>query len=479
VTAPGGHWSESFEKGAEMLRVQGDAVVDADGARVLLRGVGLGGWMNMENFITGYPANESAMREAVGRVLGADRAERFFDRLLDHLFGDADAAFLAELGVNCLRLPINQRHFERDDRPFELLAPGFERLDAAIATCARHGIYTVIDLHAVPGCQNQHWHSDNPTHLAAFWRHPHFQDRVVNLWRALAERYRGNHWVAGYNLLNEPGDPSGDVVGPFHDRLVAAVREVDPDHIVFVDGNTYSTDFSIFAEPYENAIFACHDYARAGMAFGGPYPGRTNGQWVDRDTLEATFLERTRFQRELGAPVWVGEFGPVYTGDPARDEQRYQVLSDQLDIYDRHGAGWSIWTYKDVGLQGLVHAAPDSAYLARFGDLVAKKGRLGVDAWGSTDREVPEVLEPLHDLVAREFPQWKPYPWGARGTTDDLVRHVLFAQAMLPEYAERFADLGDEQLEALAASFALAQCVRRARLCDMLAARMGAAGTVA
>jgi endoglucanase len=41
-----------------MLRVQGDAVVDADGARVLLRGAGLGGWMNMENFITGYPANE-------------------------------------------------------------------------------------------------------------------------------------------------------------------------------------------------------------------------------------------------------------------------------------------------------------------------------------------------------------------------------------------------------------------------------------
>ena len=121
--------------------------------------------------------------------------------------------------------------------------------------------------------QNQHWHSDNPTHVAAFWRHPHFQDRVVNLWRALAERFQANTWVAGYNLLNEPADPSGAVVGPFHDRLVEAVREVDPDHIVFIDGNTYSTDFSAFGEPYENAIYACHDYARDGMAFGGPYNG--------------------------------------------------------------------------------------------------------------------------------------------------------------------------------------------------------------
>ena len=207
----------------------------------------------------------------------------------------------------------------------------------------------------------------------------------MHLWEAFADRYRDWPEVAGYNLLNEPADPSGEVVGPFHDRLVAAVRAIDPDHIVFVDGNTYSTDFSMFSEPYENTIFACHDYARAGMAFGGPYPGETQGVWVDRDALEETFLERTRFQRETGTPIWVGEFGPVYTGDPERDEMRYRILADQLDIYDEHGAGWSIWTYKDVGLQGLVHTAPDSPYMHRFGDLIEKKARLGIDSWGSTD----------------------------------------------------------------------------------------------
>ena len=103
---------------------------------MLLRGLGLGGWMNMENFITGYPANESAMRAAVAGVLGADRATRFFDRLLDSFFDAADARLLAGLGVNCVRLPINQRHFERDAAPFELLPKGFERLDAAVRACA-------------------------------------------------------------------------------------------------------------------------------------------------------------------------------------------------------------------------------------------------------------------------------------------------------------------------------------------------------
>jgi hypothetical protein len=209
------------------------------------------------------------------------------------------------------------------------------------------------------------------------------------------------------------------------------------------------------------------------MAFGGPYPGETQGQWIDRDVVEQKFLERTRFQRETGTPIWVGEFGPVYTGDPERDEQRYQILADQLEIYERNGAGWSIWTYKDVGLQGLVQVAPESVYMRHFGALIDKKARLGIDSWGSTDEELPEVLGPVHELIAREFPRWSPYPWSPGATTDDLVRHVLFAQAMLAEYAERFRGVDDGELAELADSFALEHCVRRERLCELLASRMG------
>src|SRR5262245_11877690 len=161
------------------LRVDADRIVDGSGSPVVLRGVGLGGWMNMENFITGYPANESSMREAVSAVLGTNRADAFFERLLDRFFGAADAEFLASLGVNCVRLPINQRHFEWT--PFEWLSNGFERLARAVDVLGAAGIHSVIDLHAVPGSQNQHWHSDNATHIAAFWRHPHFMDRATAL----------------------------------------------------------------------------------------------------------------------------------------------------------------------------------------------------------------------------------------------------------------------------------------------------------
>lgn len=449
------------------LRVSGSHLVDEEGTPVRLRGVGLGGWLNMENFVTGYPANESSMRAAVREVLGDHRYTLFFERLLTSFFTEADADFLRDLGINCVRIPVNYRHLESDDRPMEIIEDGFRHLDRVIRILGERGIYSVIDLHALPGAQNQHWHSDNPTHVAFFWQHRHFQDRVINLWEAIADRYTDNRWVAGYNPVNEPGDPTGRVIGPFYDRLVKAVRAVDPDHVLFLDGNTYSTDFSIFREVYENTVFVCHDYALAGLAHGGPYPGYTRGEWCDRNTLEQTFLKRTQFQRETGTPIWVGEFGPVYTGDPAVDEQRYQVLRDQLEIYDAYNAGWSLWTYKDVGLQGLVYAR--GPYMERFGPFIEKKARLGADRWGSTMEEMADVLAPLYRLIESEFPSWDPYPWGQRYQVDDLLRHILFAQALLPEYAELFRGLDDDELIALADSFAFANCVRREPLIELLA----------
>ncbi|MFI5799939.1 glycoside hydrolase family 5 protein [Streptomyces sp. NPDC051677] len=452
-----------------LLRVSGTRLETSDGTPVRLRGAGLGGWMNMENFITGYPGNEAAMRSAVREVLGERRYELFFDRFLTAFFDEADAALLAAKGVNCLRLPVNYRHFEDDARPFEIREEGFAHLDRVVDLCARHGIYTVIDLHSLPGGQNHQWHSDNPTHLPFFWDHPHFQDRVVRLWEVIAERYKDNPWVAGYNPVNEPADDSGRVLPAFYDRLAGAIRAVDPHHILFLDGNQYSTDFDIFGDPVDNAVYTCHDYARAGFARSGGYPGDVDGVRIDKDWVEEAFLRRTAYMRKTNTPVWVGEFGPVYTGDPARDEQCAQLLADQLDIYRRHEASWSVWTYKDVGLQGLVHISPDSAYHQHFAEFMAKKHRLGAEAWGSPEGVIRELAKPLEQLVNDEFPGFSGRPFNTRQWIDVLLRHILLSQPLVQEYAGLFHGLGDDDVIALADSFALEQCVQRDRLLDSLA----------
>jgi endoglucanase len=464
------HGETPGEGAPSFLTAAGSDLVDARGRVIHLRGVALGGWMNMENFITGFPANESAMRNAVRDVLGDAKYELFFEGLLNAFFDDDDARFLADCGLTALRLPVNYRHFEEDSRPFQIRTDGFRHLDRVIDLCAARGIYSIVDLHALPGYQNQRWHSDNPTHVASFWTHPHFQDRVVHLWEAFADHYKDNPWVAGYNPINEPADDSRRVVGPFYERLVSAIRAVDPQHTVFLDGNTYSTEFDVFTREFENVVYACHDYAAPGLGFGGPYPGQTRGVYVDKEAVERKFLERSAYSRKTTTPVWVGEFGPIYTGNEQVDVRRQQLLADQLEIYGRHHANWSLWTYKDIGMQGLACVKPGSAYGSRFGAFVAKKTRLGADAWGSTGEGLREVTQPVQEMIAQEAADFNPYPWGRWDWVKTLLLNIAVAQSLVGEYAELFRGLTGSDLMDLADSFAFRNCAVREPLHSQLVA---------
>lgn len=455
------------------LTVDGTRIVDEEGRTVVLRGVGLGGWMNMENFISGYPGAERDIRRLLADAMGSEACDAFFDAYLDGFFGPDDARYLTSLGLNSVRIPVNYRHFEDDAAPFVWKEEGFRRLDAVVRTLGEHGIYSIIDLHALPGAQNQHWHSDNPTHRAEFWTQRSFQDRAVALWEQFAERYRDRPEVAGFNPVNEPSDPTGTALLDFYDRVEQAIRAIDPRHILFLDGNKYSTDFSVFSrrvEPLPNAVYTAHDYALPGITSATEYPGLTRGEHFDRDVVEQTFLRRTAYMRETGTPIWIGEFGPVYTEDRGQDAWRYRLLQDQLDIYAEHGASWALWTYKDIGLQGIRTVDPASSYLQRIQPVLEQKRRLGVDSWGGSDAGVRDVLDPIDALFDREFPGYAPYPWGRQPHIAVLVRHILFAEPLAERFAARFAGLSPAEAAEDAAAFRFDRTNERTGLADLLRA---------
>lgn len=453
------------------LKIKRDEILGADNQPVILRGTSLGGWMNMENFITGYPANEEGMRQAVLEVLGQTKYEFFFDRFLEYFFTEDDARFIASLGLNLLRVPVNYRHFEDDMRPFEIIESGFKHLDRVVDLCARHGIYTIIDLHAVPGYQNTDWHSDNPTHVGFFWQHKHFQDRTVHLWQVFAERYKDQPWVAGYNLINEPYDPSEKLIAPVYRRLVEAIREIDPHHLIFLEGNRFAKEFHMFGEPLPGVAYTHHDYAAPGIVAGGQYPGYTRGEYFDRETLQESFLSLSKYMLEHHVPIWVGEFGALYTGDTEIDATRDRIVRDQLEIYNYYHANWAIWLYKDIGLQGLTYASPDSAWMQRIGHFVNKKARLGTDSWGGRDTYIRHLLEPLEQTFAADFPDYKPGPFGlARHRIKRLVPSILLAEALLPEFAELFRDMSETEIDEMMQSFLFKNCVIRTALAETLAA---------
>jgi hypothetical protein len=181
--------------------------------------------------------------------------------------------------------------------------------------------------------------------------------------------------------------------------------------------------------------------------------------------------------RQTGTPVWVGEFGPVYTGEPARDEMRYALLRDQLEIYGQNDASWSLWTYKDLGLQGLVTAAPDSPYVRRIAAVMEKKRRLGADSWGGSDQQVRQIIEPVEQLFDTEFPGFDPYPWGRRPWIALLVRHIMLAEPLAEEFGRCFAGLSPDAAADLADSFSFAACGRNERLAALVREYAGVRGT--
>jgi endoglucanase len=468
-----------------MLRVWGSEIVDTEGGSVRLRGVCVGGWMNMENFINGYPGDESGVRRAAAEVLGPAKAEFLFDRWLDHFFSQEDAAFLKRCGANVVRLPLNYRHFEADADPYRYLEKGFGRLSRAVEACARAGLYVIFDLHSVQGWQNTDWHCDNSSRHSYIWKHPHFQERFVALWREIARRFRGNSTVAGYNLMNEPvtGAPAGrftakyqtdwDVFNRLYRRTVEAVREVDRDHIIFLEGDYFSTRFSKLDPPFApNLVYSSHNYSPAATN-PGKYPGKSGKTLWNRERQADVFRaeEGTVFTRENRVPLWVGEFGASLHGGAADTAYRLRALEDQIMIFEEQAAHWTIWTYKDIGVMGMVSVDPRSEYSRLMKPVQRAKRVLGTDLWlytGVPKTFVQKSVDRLARFAERTIGDKEIDHPSNRIFLSQAVQAGYFANLMQPAFAKRFQGLSENQIDEVMQSFAFRNCRVHKGLAEML-----------
>jgi endoglucanase len=489
-----GNSARSSTPRLSLLSVRGDQIVDTAGAPVRLRGTCIGGWMNMEDFIAGYPGSEHGLRSTMADVLGEGKARFFFDRLLDYMFAEEDVVFLKSVGANVVRLPLNYRHFESDMAPFQYHEAGFRRLDQALEWCAKHGLYVIFDLHAVQGWQNSDWHSDNANRVSLFWDQQHFQDRFVALWEEFARRYRGNSTVAGYNVMNEPAsnNPSGrfsdtyrpawNKINAVYRRVVEAIRAIDPKHIVFLEGDYYSRLFREFEPPFApSLVYSSHNYNTAG--FGpGAYPevgvgvGENGQNGWGRAYQERTFdaHEGTQYARSHGVPLWVGEFGAVYNGPSRERPDRLRAMADQLDVFEDFGAHWTTWTYKDVGVMGMVELDPQSEYIERIAPILEAKRQLASDFWMRWLPSTPakDRVRDLARLIEQTIGDPDIDPAGNEKYLNQAALAGYAATLMQPAYAKHFSGLSETEIDRVLQSFAFANCQAHRELNEVLRIRM-------
>lgn len=291
-------------------------------------------------------------------------------------FGSDDAEFLHANGFNTVRVGVIWGAVEPQPGTYD---------DAYLAAIAQtvqmlgeHGIVSLLDFHqdlyseqfqgeGAPAWAVQDGGLANPplgfpgSYFAnpaedyawdQFWRNAPapdgvgLQDHLAAAWAHVAQAFRNDPRVFGYELLNEPwpgtlwqpcllpllGCPLFDsTLTAFYRRVVAAVRAADSAKVVWFEPNVLFnegivTNLGTIADPRTGLAF--HDYC-------GPESiGLGNTLCGPQDDL--TFANAKSYAGKRGIPQLVTEFGA--TDDLAN-------LSDMVARADRNRVGWMEWAY--------------------------------------------------------------------------------------------------------------------------------------
>lgn len=203
---------------------------------------------------------------------------------------------------------------------------------------------------------------------------------------------------------------------------------------------------------------------------GFPTGDRYKGTAEQKERLEKQFFRKSEFMVEHKVPMWNGEFGPVYADSQDSDadsinEDRYNLLGQQLKLYDKYKIGWSIWLYKDIGIQGMLHTNRDSKWNRTIQPFLDKKRQHRLDAWGAhPSSEVEAAVSPLVQWIDKVCPTAKetyPGPWNTERHVMRAVFQTFLSGAFSDEFANQFEGTDKKELDELAHSFHFDECVQR------------------
>ena len=313
--------------GPDFIHAEGTRLVDAGGELFTVKGINLGNWLVPEGYMFKFmraraPAEISGVIEA---LIGPEEASRFWTEFRNEYIAEDDIRFIKAAGFNTVRVPLHWRLFvEPGENEARFEGPGWSLLDRLVEWCRESGLRVILDLHAAPGGQTGVNHDDGFGFPLTFYV-PRYRRLTIELWRQLAAHYHDEPTILGYDLLNEPISPYSDEaylnprLEPLYRDIVAAIRSVDPNHLVLLAGAQWSTSFAVFDRPFDgNAVYTYHKF------------------WAKptRDALQSY----VNFSRQWNVPILIGETGE-FNDDWNR---RFRELHERL------GIGWVFWPYKSL-----------------------------------------------------------------------------------------------------------------------------------
>ncbi|HNW52677.1 MAG TPA: cellulase family glycosylhydrolase, partial [Bacteroidales bacterium] len=333
----------STEIMAQGLKASGKKIVDDKGNEVILRGMGLGGWMLQEPYMldmSGFAGTQWQIKEKIETLIGTINTEAFYDKWLANHCTRRDIDSLASWGFNSVRLPMHYNLYTLpvEDEPVDgentWLDRGFAMTDSLISWCKANHMYVILDLHAAPGGQGKDAAiSDANPAKPTLWESTANRLKTIALWRKLAERYANEPWVGAYDLINEPnwsftsgGNQNGcseNQNAPLRQMyidLTNAIRQVDTKHMLIIEGNCWGNNYNgIFPLWDNNMALSFHKY------------------WSNNDQGSISGIVGLR--NTYNVPIWLGESGENSNG----------WFTDAIQLVENNGIGWAWWPLKKIG----------------------------------------------------------------------------------------------------------------------------------
>jgi len=303
------------------VHAQGSQLVDGAGKPLMLRGINLGNWFEPEGYmfhLDGGPQSPREIEDLTGELIGPEKSAAFWKQWRESYITEADMDRMKAMGFNSVRVPIHWKFFSSDD------PEGFRLMDRLVSWARKDGIYVIIDMHCAPGGQTG-TNIDDSYGYPWLYSDKEAQAQTIAVWRRIAKHYANDPAVLGYDLLNEPIPHFPELqqynkdLEPLYRRMVAAVRQVDRNHVVILGGAQWDSNFKVFGPPYDkNAMYTFHKY------------------WTATDV--SVIREYLDFRDKYHVPIWLGESG----------ENKDEWIAAFTKTLEENHVGWCFWPYKKM-----------------------------------------------------------------------------------------------------------------------------------
>tara|TARA_R110000868_G_scaffold259361_2_gene517147 strand:+ start:5646 stop:6959 length:1314 start_codon:yes stop_codon:yes gene_type:complete len=363
------------------LRADNKLIVNSDNEEVLLKGVNVGQWLIMEGFMSGSNGNMKQVdmkRKLFDSGLQPEAIEVLFQKWRDNFITEADVEFIASRGFNAIRVPLHyelfltsaQRELRTDvaytDGNAKLTKyneykaslkswvdnnelaesknlDGFKIIDDLISWSKPHGIYLILDMHAVPGTAGD----NSPITDELYSSKDFFNDSrnpiaLSRIWDRISERYKDENTIAMYDLINEPhrlNDSDMGILRNAFNVMIQNIRANNDNTLIIIQGGEFGNQYktnggsnSLFPSDFtdnSNLVYNIHRYRL-------PNNKTESNPWNQQNHV-AYFADAIAFQNQYNVPMFVGETGL---------DTDYARLAGNFDTMEELKFGYTLWSLK-------------------------------------------------------------------------------------------------------------------------------------